>query len=44
MIIHNLNVISVSVFPSETYPPLVVDTDTVLTPAFALQQFQSISR
>lgn len=44
MVIHNLNIISISVSPPETYPPLVIDTDAALTPAVALQQFQSISR
>jgi len=43
MVICDLNFVSVSVFPTEANPILVIDTDTVLPSPISLQQLQPIS-
>jgi hypothetical protein len=42
MIVDNLHLVSVAVFPEEAYPPLVVDTDAVLTASIAVKSLQSV--
>ncbi len=44
MIVHDFNVESVPVNPTETYSPLVVDANTVLTDAIPTQRFKMIAR
>jgi len=44
MIVDDLYVVGVTSFPPETDAPLVVDPDTVLTLAIALQSLQAIRR
>lgn len=44
VVIHNLDIISMPVFPREAYPPLFVDADAVLAPAIALQSFKPVAR
>ena len=44
MIIHNFDIVSAVVQPTKTYSELVVDPETVLAGAIALQLLQSISR
>jgi hypothetical protein len=44
MVIHNLNVVSVPLAPPKTYPPLIVDANTVLTFAVSRQLSKSIAR
>jgi hypothetical protein len=43
MVIDNLNVICVSACPTETNPPLVVDSDAVLAGSIASKRFQAIA-
>jgi len=42
MIVNNLHLVSVALFPAEADPPLVVDTDAVLTASIAVKSFQSV--
>jgi hypothetical protein len=42
MIVNDLNVVGVTAAPQETYTPLIIDADTVLTFTVALQCFQAI--
>ena len=42
MVVHDLYVVGVAVLPSEAYPPLVINSDTVLAQSVALQCFQLI--
>jgi len=42
MVISNFNFISIVVCPFKTNPPLIIDSDTVLTFAAAIQHFQMI--
>jgi|WetSurMetagenome_2_1015567.scaffolds.fasta_scaffold07475_9 hypothetical protein len=42
MIIDDFDVLSVGIGPSETYPELIVDPDTVLSFPVAFKSFQSI--
>jgi hypothetical protein len=42
MIVDNLHVVSVALFPAEAYPPLVVDTDAVLTASIAVKFFELV--
>ena len=44
MIIHDFDVLSAGIGPSETDPELVVDPDAVLSFPVALKSFQTISR
>ena len=44
MIIHNLHVVGVVVDPLETYPPLIIDADAVLSLAIAAQLFEPVGR
>ena len=44
MIIRDFNIKRVAAFPFETNPPLVVDSDTVLSFSVALQFFEAIRR
>lgn len=44
VIINNLDVECVAVFETETKPPLIVDSNTVLTIAITFQNFESIAR
>jgi hypothetical protein len=43
MIIHNVNIVYIAVFPSETNPPLIVDTNAVLPLPVAFQRFKLIA-
>ena len=40
MIIHDFDVVSVSIPPCETNPELIVDPNTVLAPAISFKRFQ----
>jgi hypothetical protein len=42
VIVNNLHIIGVALFPTEADPPLIVDTDAVLTASIAAKPFQSI--
>jgi hypothetical protein len=44
MVVGYFNIIGVSVFPSKADPPLIVDPDTVLTLAVALQGLEPVTR
>ena len=44
MIVGYFNVIGVPVFPVEADSPLIVDPDTVLTPAFTLEGLKPVAR
>ena len=44
MVIGDFNLKCVAVTPNEAYPELIVDPDTMLSFAVALQCFQAISR
>lgn len=44
MIIGDLDVIRIALFPSKADPPLGVDPDAVLTLAVPLERFQVVSR
>jgi hypothetical protein len=44
VVIHNFNLIGVSLAPRKTYSPLVIDTDTVLALSVAFQSLQSVPR
>lgn len=43
VVIHNLDIISVTVNPFETYTPLVITTNTVVTITVAAQSLQPIT-
>lgn len=44
MVIDNLRVPRGAFAPIETYPPLIVDADAILTPPIAVQSFEPIAR
>ena len=44
MIIHNFDRIRSIVFPDKTNPPLIIDSNAVLTLAVAMQAFQPVTR
>ena len=44
MVVDNLHVVSIALLPVEADPPLVVDTDAVLTASIAVKSFQSVPR
>jgi hypothetical protein len=44
MIINNLNMISIPVLPLETYPPLIIDADTMLSFSITGQGFKLVGR
>jgi hypothetical protein len=44
MVVDNLHVVGVTLFPAEADPPLVVDTDAVLTATIAVKLFQFVPR
>lgn len=44
MVVHDLDLVSIARSPDETDPPLVVDTDAVLTLAVPLECFKPIAR
>jgi len=43
MIVHELDVVGVSVAPDETDPPLVVDPDRMLSAPVASKRFQAVA-
>ena len=43
MVVNDLNVVGIAASPQETYTPLIIDADAVLTLAVGLQCFQTIS-
>jgi len=43
MIIYNFSVVRVFAVPAEAYPPLVIDSDAVLSRAIAFQGFQAVA-
>jgi hypothetical protein len=43
MIVNDFHIPCMTVFPSETYPPLIVDADAPLSGTFTRQQFQSVA-
>jgi len=44
MVIHNFNIMPISIMPGEADAPLVIDSNAVGPPAIAFQPFQLISR
>jgi len=44
MIVSNLYVVGVALFPAEADPPLVVDADAVLTDSIAVKFLRSVPR
>jgi hypothetical protein len=44
VIVNDLDVEGVCTFPAKADPPLIVDADTVLPFALALQRFESVAR
>jgi hypothetical protein len=44
MIIHDLNIVRITMSPCKTDPPLVIDTNTVLSPPITLHCLEPISR
>jgi len=44
MVIHDLHVVGVIIFPVETDPPLIVDPDAVLALSASRKRLESISR
>jgi hypothetical protein len=42
VVVHDLDIMSVAVFPSQANPPLIVDPDTVLAPSLARELLQAI--
>jgi len=44
MIVADLHIMSVSIEPNETDPPLIVNSDAMLPPPVAFQSFQPIAR
>jgi hypothetical protein len=44
VIVRYLDTFGIAVVPDEANPPLIVDPDTVLTFAIALQRFKTIGR
>jgi hypothetical protein len=42
VVIHDLNVVNVALFPSEANPPLIVYADAELAPAVAFERFKPI--
>jgi hypothetical protein len=44
VVVHNLNVVSVSLAPDETDAPLIVDPDTMLSGPIAFEHFQPVAR
>ena len=44
MVIDNFNIVSVSVQPTKTDPPLIVDSNAVLALAIALQRLEPVTR
>jgi hypothetical protein len=43
MVIGNLNVYRVTIYPFKTYPPLLVDADTPLIDPVTCNQFQTVT-
>ena len=43
MIVDNLNVLRIAIFPDEAYPPFVIDPDAVLSRALSLQRFETVA-
>lgn len=44
MVVHDLDIPCRAFVPFEAYPPLIVDTDTVLSAPIAVQSFKAIAR
>jgi hypothetical protein len=44
MIIHDLDIVRITLSPGKADPPLVIDTNTVLSPPITFQCLQPISR
>jgi hypothetical protein len=44
MIVDDLDIVSVAIFPNEANAPLIINANTVLTPAVASQRFQAVAR
>ena len=44
MVVNDLNLLWPSSSPQEANPPLVIDTDTMLTPTIALKRFETVPR
>src|SRR5207244_2712822 len=44
MVIKDLNIVRVAIFPPENYPPLIIDTDRVKTTQFTFYSLQAVSR
>lgn len=44
MIVHDLDIVGRSIYPSETDTPLMTHTNAVLPFAISLEQFESITR
>jgi hypothetical protein len=44
MVVHDLDIVSVALLPDEADPPLIIDTDTVLTSPLPLKSLQPVTR
>ncbi len=44
VVVHNLDLVSITVSPRETHAPLVIDSDAPLTFSIALELFQTVRR
>jgi hypothetical protein len=44
MVVDDSDIFGTSVFPGETYPPLIIDADAELAGSIALQSFKPIAR
>ncbi len=44
VVVDDFNVISLTVLPSETDPPLIIDSETVLSCAVSFKNFQTVAR
>lgn len=44
MVIHDLNVVGISVAPDKTDAPLIVDADAVLSLSVSVKSFETIAR
>jgi hypothetical protein len=44
MIVYDIHIIGIALFPAETYAPTIIDPDAVLPLAISFQSFQAVRR
>ncbi len=44
MVIYDFDIIRIAITPNKTYPPLVIDPDTMLPQTTTFQSFKPVSR